>query len=155
MKKIVSLLLVLIISIISMPLLFGCQTKENPKTNIIEIDNNNYWKYFNVTGVSSGGSYQNSFYKIEGILNFALYDNIIIAYDVIYYQVGDSEEEYKSYTIYIECNAAGNASFTVFSENIYVGVGKLVKIDGEQVDLESYNWKVQFKSISGNVIYAL
>jgi len=56
----------------------------------------------------------------------------------------------------IACNAAGDAAFeTTYLGITNVTVGKWLCADGELVSLESYNFKIHLKSVSGKVIYTV
>lgn len=155
MKKIVVLLsLILIFSMV------GCKSNgensddDRPAKTIIELNENNYWKYITVKA-SSASVY--AMYEINGVLEFALYEDVVFEFDVIYYTDGQPEEDYKSYTMLIACNASGDASFSTLSSGVTnVSIGKWLGIkEGELVSLENYKWKIHFKSVSGNVIYSL
>ena len=156
MEKIVGLLLSLIL-IFSMA---GCKSngensdEDRSTKTIIELNENNYWKYITVKGTSAGVL---AMYEINGVLEFALYEDVVFEFDVIYYTDGQPEEDYKSYTMLIACNASGDASFTTLSSGVTnVTIGKWLGIkEGELVSLENYKWKIHFKSVSGNVIYSL
>ena len=144
-------------------LLTGCQpsgksdVKEQTTRTVVELNENNYWKYFAVScdmnDLNAGGKGRFC-YDIEGVLGYALYEDVVFTFDVIYYTDGQKEEDYQSYTMRIGCNAAGDAKF----ETDYLGltdvtVGKLLGTDGELVSFENYNWKLHFVSVTGKVIY--
>ena len=162
MKKALSLFL--IVSILLTPLsLIGCQPKEEtenenqPARTVVELTEDNYWKYITVNSeaisVSAGGKGSIS-YEIKGVLDFALYEDVVFSFDVFYYTDGQKDDEYQSYTMRIACNAAGDASFeTVYQGITLVTVGKWLGVDGELVSFENYNWKIHLKSVTGKVIY--
>lgn len=160
-NKLISIFIVMIIGLTSLFALVGCQPEETtanenqPTRTVVELNESNYWKYLNVNHSESYDEENASvFYEINGVLDFALYEDVVFLFDVIYYTDGQSEEEYQSYTMRIACNAAGDAAF----ETNYLGltnvtVGKWLGADGELVSLASYNWKIHLKSVSGKVIY--
>lgn len=162
MKKYISLLLV-ILSLISMLTLSGCQveksvTNKNESTRtVVELNENNYWKYFSIRQSGNIDDEKPTvFHEINGVLDFALYEDVVFQFDVIYYADGQPEEEYQSYTMRIACNAAGDAVF----ETSYLGitnvtVGKWLGTDGELVSLANYNWKIHFNSVSGKITYTV
>ncbi len=162
MKKIASALLILSVLLTALSFV-GCQAQEDPDNEnqpgrtVVELNENNYWKYFQITSgvnnVHAGGKGSIS-YEIRGVLDYALYEDVVFSFDVIYYTEGQTDDEYQSYTMRIACNAAGEAAF----ETTYLGitdvrVGKCLGFDGELVSFENYNWKVHFKSVAGKVIY--
>ncbi|MBR7116982.1 MAG: hypothetical protein IKC87_04660 [Clostridia bacterium] len=162
MKRILSLLMV--VSILLSTLLFvSCQPTEEPDNEnqpirtVVELNENNYWKYFEISfdsnNVHAGGD--GTFgYKIMGVLDYALYEDAVFTFDVIYYTEGQTDDQYQSYTMRIGCNAAGDAVFeTTHLGMTNVTVGKYLGIDGELVSFENYNWKIHFKSVTGKVIY--
>ena len=162
MKKILSLFLI-ISMVLSTLLLVGCQPAEEPDNDIqavrtvVELNENNYWKYFEISSdannVHAGGDGTFS-YEIRGVLDYALYEDVVVTFDVIYYTEGQTDDQYQSYTMRIGCNAAGDAVFETVDDGItLVTVGKYLGIDGELVSFENYNWKIHFKSVTGNVIY--
>lgn len=162
MKKILSLFLI-ISMVLSTLLLVGCQPAEEPDNDIqpvrtvVELNENNYWKYFeissDVNNVHAGGDGTFS-YEIRGVLDYALYEDVVFTFDVIYYTEGQTDDQYQSYTMRIGCNAAGDAVFETVDDGItLVTVGKYLGIDGELVSFENYNWKIHFKSVTGKVIY--
>ena len=162
MKKILSLFMVVSI-LLSTLLLVSCQPAEEPDNEnrpirtVVELNENNYWKYFEVSSyannVHAGGD--GTFgYEIMGVLNYALYEDVVFTFDVIYYTEGQTDDQYQSYTMRIGCNAAGDAMFETTHLGITnVTVGKYLGIDGELVSFENYNWKIHFKSVTGKVIY--
>ncbi len=163
MKRMLLFVPVMALCLLSTVALFGCQSDKTPNGNVepektvIELNENNYWKYINmqleVDNGSAGEMYSTSC-VVSGVLDFALYEDVVISFDVIYYTDGQSEEEYQSYTMRIACNAAGDAVFETTSLGITnVSVGKWLGTDGELVSFYNYNWKIHFKSISGNVIF--
>lgn len=141
--------------------LAGCQPEGEPEDEnlpvrtVVELNENNYWKYINVSHSANYDDEKASIsYEISGVLDYALYENVVISFDVIYYTEGQSEEEYKSYTMRIACNAAGDAVFETTNLGITnVTVGKWLGVDGELVSFENYKWKIHMKSVTGKVIY--
>ncbi len=162
MKKGITIILILCLAL-SAFVLTGCKasdkipTENNDSKTVIELDDRNYWKYFNVSYGRNGvhqGNYESITYEITGVLDYALYEDIVFSFDVIYYNDGQTEKDYQSYTMRVGCNAAGDASFeTMYNGITEVTVGKLLGIDGELVSFENYNRKVVLKSVSGKVIY--
>lgn len=162
MKKTTALLLTLSI-ILSTLLLAGCKPSElidsekQPERMVIELDENNYWKYFNVSCDTNGvhaGKKDSIICEITGVLSFALYENVVFSFDVFYYTDDQTDDEYQSYTMRIGCNAAGDAKFETFYNGITsTSVGKWLGIDGELVSFENYNRKINIKSVTGKVIY--
>ena len=162
MKRILSLFMVVSI-LLSTLLLVSCQPAEEPDNEnrpirtVVELNENSYWKYFEVSSdannVHAGGD--GTFdYEIMGVLNYALYEDVVFTFDVIYYTEGQTDDQYQSYTMRIGCNAAGDAVFETTHLGITnVTVGKYLGIDGELVSFENYNWKIHFKSVTGKVIY--
>lgn len=120
----------------------------------VVLDDNNYWKYLNVgtdIRMASDGK-QSIYYTIEGVLDFALYEDVILSFDVIYYVDGATEADYSSYTMRIACNAAGGSEFETTSlETTNVTVGKWLGADGELVSLVNYNWKINLRTVTGTV----
>ncbi len=165
MKRIISLVLIMALCLLSTAVLFSCQGDDKsegdaaPATTTVELNENNYWKYINMqleADNASPGDISSVSCEISGALDFALYEDVVLSFDVIYYTDGQTEEEYQSYTMRIALNAAGDASFETTSLGITnVSVGKWLGADSSLVSLENYNWKIHFKSISGNVIYSL
>ena len=162
MKKIISLFLIISLLLFALSLV-GCKSNEEPDNEnqptrtVVELNENNYWKYFEVSSdannVHAGGDGTFS-YEIRGILDYALYGDVVFTFDVIYYTEGQTDDEYQSYTMRIGCNAAGDAVFETTHLGITnVTVGKYLGIDGQLVSFENYNWKIHFKSVTGNVIY--
>ena len=162
MKKYISLLLV-IVSLFSMLTLIGCQPEEptanenEPTRKVIELSENNYWKYFNICQSGNIDDEKPTvYYEINGVLDYALYEDVVFYFDVIYYTDGQTDDQYQRYTMRIACNAAGDAAF----ETTYLGltnitIGKWLGADGALVSLANYNWKIHFKSVSGKVIYTV
>lgn len=139
--------------------LCGCSSAEKNYEKqefetIIELNEENYWKYFNVNGSGSGLI---AIYHITGVLDFALYEDVVFEYDIVYHDKNESEVNQKSFTIKIGCNASGDASFTISSTgNGNVTIGKWYGVvSGESVNLEKYQWEVKFKSITGKVKYTI
>lgn len=159
MRKIIRLFLGLVL----MFCVAGCGTNSdsnnssNTTITVIGLNENNYWKYFNA--FQSGNIDEEKptiFYEINGVLDYALYEDVVFVFDVIYYTDGQSDDQYQSYTMRIACNAAGDAAF----ETTYLGVtnvkiGKWLGADGELVSLVNYNWKIHLNSVSGKVIYSI
>lgn len=149
--------------ILTMLTLTGCQSTEKtvnenqPTRTIVELNENNYWKYLNTNYDTNGvhaGEQGSISYEITGVLDYALYQDVVFSFYVIYYTDGQTEEEYQDYTMRIGCNAAGDANFeTVYLGITNVTVGKWLGTDGELVSFENYNWKIHFKSVTGKVIY--
>ncbi|MBQ3016600.1 MAG: hypothetical protein IJD79_07460 [Clostridia bacterium] len=164
MKKLTSLLLIITLLVLSLFIFSGCKNSNStdkeekiPVRTEIELNEYNYWKYINVTtdigSVFAGGKGSIS-YNINGVLDFALYEDVVFIFDVIYYRDGQTEEEYQGYTMSIACNAAGDAAFeTTYLGITNVTVGKWLGTSGNLVSFENYNWKIHFKSVSGKVIY--
>lgn len=144
----------------------GCQPatgssdgKEQPTQTVIELGENNYWKYFNISydmnNLYPGGKGRFA-YEIEGVLGFALYEDVVFSFDVFYYIDGQQPEDYQSYTMKIGCNYAGGAKFeTTYLGSTNVSVGKWLGADGNLAGFENYRWKIQFNAVSGKVIYTL
>ena len=162
MKKSIAIFLACII-VLTAFFLTGCQMSGNgdekgqTTRTVVELNENNYWKYFTVNydmnNLNAGGKGQFN-YDIEGVLDYALYEDVVFTFEVSYYTDGQKEEEYQSYTMKIGCNAAGNAKFETNHLGLTnVTVGKWLGTDGELVSFENYNWKVNFLSIEGKVIY--
>lgn len=159
MKKIFSFF----IGVMLMFCIVGCGTNSessNGRTTtntVVELNENNYWKYFNV--FQSGNIDDEKptiFYEIQGVLDYALYEDVVFVFDVIYYTDGQSDDQYQSYTMRIACNAAGDAAFeTTYLGDTNVKIGKWLGTDGELVSLVNYNWKIHFNSVSGKVIYSI
>ncbi len=162
MKKSTSFFLILGIVFAALCLV-GCQQSENYANEIplsrtvIDLNENNYWEYINVSNKNNGvgaGEKDSIVYAITGVLDYALYEDVVFSFDVVYYTDGQSEKEYQRYTMRIGCNAAGDAEFETYSLGITnVSVGKLLGIDGELVNLENYNRKIELKSVTGKIIY--
>ena len=160
MKKFLAILICVIMCV---TLLASCDSEEHEHINdkdaitVIELNENNYWKYINV--IQSGNTDDEKpiiDYEINGVLDYALYEDVVFVFDVIYYTDGQSDDQYQSYTMRIACNAAGDAAF----ETTYLGVtnvkiGKWLGTDGELVSLVNYNWKIHLNSVSGKVIYSI
>ncbi len=161
MKRIISLILLITICSLSAFTLAGCQPEKDPSDDdpsvrtVIELDENNYWKYINVSHSANYDDEKASIsYEISGVLDYALYEDVVVFFDVIYYTEGQPEEEHKSYTMRIACNAAGDAVFeTTYLGITNVTVGKWLGVDGELVSFENYNWKIHVNSATGRVIY--
>lgn len=167
MKRNIVAFLLCIIALTAL-LAAGCQPtdkdngggKEQQSTQaVIELDENNYWKYFTVgydmSNLYPGGKGQFS-YDIRGVLDYALYDEVVFSFDVFYYTDGQKVEDYQSYTMRIACNAAGDMEF----ETNYLGitnvtVGKWLGANGSLVSFNNYHWKIQLNSVVGKVIYSL
>ena len=108
---------------------------------------------YDMNNLNAGGKGRFS-YDIEGVLDYALYEDVVFTFEVSYYTDGQKEEDYQSYTMKIGCNAAGNAKFETNHLGLTnVTVGKWLGTDGELVSFENYNWKVHFLSVTGKVIY--
>lgn len=162
MKKLKSIILLLIICLTSGFTFFGCQNQQpinenQPTKTVVELNENNYWKYLNV---SQSGNYDDEkttiFHEINGVLDYALYEDVVFSFDVIYYTDGQAQEEYQSYTMRIACNNAGDAKFeTTWLGITNVTVGKWLGIDGNLVSFANYNWKIHMNSVCGKVIYTL
>ena len=161
MKKQLSLLLAIIMGLTLIFSLAGCQpeieaTDENQKSRtVIELNESNYWKYININFSGNHDDEKPAVsYEINGVLDYAFYEDVVLAFDVIYYADGQPEEEYLSYTMRIACNAAGDAKFeTTYLGTTNVSVGKWLGVDGDLISFINYNWKIHFKSVSGKVIY--
>lgn len=159
MRKIIKLFLGLVLIFF----VAGCGTNSesnnssSAKITVIGLNENNYWKYFNV--IQSGNIDEEKptiFYEINGVLDYALYEDVVFVFDVIYYTDGQSDDQYQSYTMRIACNAAGDAAFeTTYLGDTNVKIGKWLGTDGELVSLVNYNWKIHFNSVSGKVIYSI
>ncbi len=164
MKKVVSLFIIFSVLLTALSLV-GCQSNEKihnknqPTQTVVELTENNYWKYIDLQFSGNGnkaGEDGSIFCTINGVLDFALYDDVVIAFDVIYYTDDQSDDEYNRYTMFIALNAAGNAEFeTTHSGTTNVEYGKWNGIDGELVYLHDYNRKIVVKSITGKVIYTV
>ncbi len=161
MKKIFALLFIILTVFTLSFSLVGCQREEEPANEnlpvrtVVELNANNYWKYFNV---SQSGNIDDEkptvFHEINGVLGYALYEDVVFFFDVIYYTDGQTDDQYQSYTMRIACNAAGDAAFqTTYLGLTNVTIGKWLGADGELVSLENYNWKIHFQSVSGKIIY--
>ena len=167
MKRNIVAFLLCIIALTAL-LAAGCQPtdkdngggKEQQSTQtVIELDEHNYWKYFTVgydmSNLYPGGKGQFS-YDIRGVLDYALYDEVVLSFDVFYYTDGQKEEDYQSYAMRIACNAAGDMEF----ETNYLGitnvtVGKWLGANGSLVSFNNYHWKIHLNSVVGKVIYSL
>lgn len=80
----------------------------------------------------------------------------MIGFEVVYYTPNQTEEDYKSYTMFIKLNTAGDAVF----ETTYLGITNVTLrkwngVNGELVNLLNYNPKIMVKSITGNIIYTM
>ncbi len=165
MKRVLALALVMALCLLLISALFGCQNDKIPfggiesEKTVIELNENNYWKYINMqleADNGTAGEMDSLSCIISGVLDFALYEDVVLSFDVFYYTEGQSAEEYQSYTMRIACNAAGDAAFETTSLGITnVRVGKWLGTDGELVSFYDYNWKIHFKSISGRVIFTV
>ncbi len=163
MKKIAALFLTFCI-LPGLLSLVGCQPKEtvsdgedHPVRTVIALDENNVWKYLNVSETGNGaapGEKEPTSFEITGVLDYALYEDVVLTFDVIYYSEGQKEEDYQSYSMRIGCNAAGDARFETYENGLTVAsVGRLLGIDGELVSFGYYYRKIQLRSVTGNVIY--
>ncbi len=164
MKKITSIVLIITLLLLSVFTFSGCKksntanNEENlPERTVVLLNENNYWKYMDVTtdigSVFAGGKGSIS-YDINGVLDYALYEDVVFSFDVFYYTDGQTDDQYQSYTMRIACNAAGDAAFeTTYLGITNVTVGKWLGTSGNLVSFENYNWKIHFKSVSGKVIY--
>ena len=146
----------------------GCQStdKDNDGDNnqqstqtVVELDENNYWKYFTViydmSNLYPGGKGRFS-YEIKGVLDYALYDEVVFSFDVFYYTDGQKVEDYQSYTMRIGCNAAGYAEFeTNYLGTTNVTIGKWLGTNDKLASFDNYHWKIQLNSVTGKVIYSL
>lgn len=137
----------------------GSEKVQQSTQTVVELDENNYWKYFTVTydmnNLYPSGKGRFS-YDIKGVLDYALYDEVVFSFDVFYYTDGQKVEDYQSYTMQIACNAAGCAEF----ETNYLGitnvtVGKWLGANDKLASFENYHWKIQLNSVAGKVIYSL
>lgn len=129
MKRFFVVLLVLIL-VFSMT---GCKINEDytdnkyPTKTVVELNEDNYWKYLSVN-ISSSNYF--AICEINGALDFALYEDVVLVFDVIYYVKGQTEEDYNSYTMLIGCNASGDASFTTSQSGVTrVSIGKWLGIN--------------------------
>ncbi len=162
MKKAVSALLILCF-LLSTLLLSGCQTVIPPEDNgavhtEVDLDMNNLWKYItiSISGPAAAGSEASIHCEINGVLDYALYEDVVIGFNVYYYTSDQSDDEYQYYTMYIALNAAGNAEFmTTYLGTTSVKYGKWAGIDGELVNLHNYNRKIYAEHVSGKVIYSI
>lgn len=166
MKKNIAAFFACVVALTAL-LFTGCQSadkdgggnNQQPTQTVIELDENNYWKYFAVaydmSNLYPGGKGQFS-YDIKGVLGYALYDNVIFSFNVFYYTDGQKVEEYQSYTMKIGCNAAGCAEFeTTYLGTTNVTVGKWLGANGKLASFANYHWKIQFNSVTGKVIYSI
>jgi len=165
MKRNIAAILICAIVLTAL-LLTGCQPADSvseqtqPLTRtVVELNEDNYWKYFTVSydmnNLYPGGKGRFS-YDIRGVLDYALYDEVVFSFDVFYYTDGQKVEEYQSYTMRIGCNAAGCAEFETDYHGITnVTVGKWLGADADLASFENYHWKIQLKSVTGTVIYSL
>lgn len=149
-----------ILSLLSFALLLtGCfavdDRNENPDAmyETVVLDDNNYWKYLNISSDTEKTSDGERFVCcVNGVIDFALYEDVVLSFDVIYYVDGATEADYNSYTMRIACNAAGGAEFETTSYgHTNVAVGKWLGADGALVSLQNYNWKVHLHSVTGTV----
>ncbi len=164
MKKALSMILVLCL-VFSVFAFTGCApTVEEPNENqpirhTVDLTVDNLWKYVDVSITGNGanaGSDVSIFGSIKGVLDFALYENVVIAFDVIYYTPDMTEDEYQSYTMLIALNAAGDAEFeTTYLGTTSVTLGKWNGYKGELVNLKNYNRKIYVQSVTGTVSYIL
>lgn len=161
MKRIKSVWLAMMIGVACIFGLVGCkqegnQTKgEQPVRTVIELNENNYWKYLSVMQSGDIDDEKPTIsHEINGVLDYALYEDVVFAFDVIYYVDGQTYDQYQSYTMRIACNAAGDAAFeTTYLGYTNVSIGKWLGADGELVSLVNYHWKIHFNSVLGKVIY--
>ena len=66
---------------------------------VVELNENNYWKYFTVSydmnDLNVGGKGRFC-YDIKGVLNYALYEDVVFSFDVIYYTDGQKRKIIKA-----------------------------------------------------------
>lgn len=121
---------------------------ETEKNKRYEIDLNldNYWKYFEESGNTNASGYNSLTFSIKGVLSYAYYEDVYISFyvkvnDVVYPKLSQS----------IELRADGYGTITpitydtVFMKNAY----------GQDVSLYSYQRSIYVKSISGKVIFSI
>ena len=90
MKKSIALFFACIIVLTAL-LLTGCQISGNgdekgqTTRTVVELNENNYWKYFTVNydmnNLNAGEKGRFS-YDIEGVLNYALYEDVVFTFEV-------------------------------------------------------------------------
>ena len=124
----------------------------------IKLNKNNYWEYLDISGnldvsaneTVSRGVYKNVSCTIEGVLNFAYYENVIVTMD---YYIYDSNKEYHNADVVIELNASGSAfkelQYTFLPENAEP------KFDSQTTNLANYNRKLSLKDITGMIYFSI
>ena len=145
----------LITSVASLFVLCGCNPPEKESnggvTSVgLTLDNmGTYLSYF-TTGVD-GAPRENYSIAFEGVLNFALYDNVVVTLNLGLFYTNNSTT--RNYQKELKLNAAGSGSST-----LYYSDGKIDhEIDTETGydNLMNYRITWSIKSISGSVKYRI
>ena len=155
MKRILSFLLAVAVFLIT---LSGCAAGERKqKCTVVELTEENLWRYVAVSldtdfvPAQSDGALECS---VNGVLDWALYENVVLTFDVVYYKPNAAGPEHKHYSVDIALNAAGDARFEV----PYTGLAQIcggtgaVTEWGDTSELYWYNRILQLKSVAGTVI---
>ena len=135
----------------------GCSARQT--RHVVKLTDDNLWQYVAVspaTDFVAAASDAPLTCSIRGVLDYALYENVILTFEVVYYKPeAPTVPDQKSYTISVALNAAGEAEFEVPYHGLALiknGTGAISDY-GASCELYWFNRSLRLKAVSGSVIY--
>lgn len=128
----------------------------------ISLNTENYWKYIDITGVFdlNKNKYDYLIYKINGVLSFAYYEDIIITFDYYVHQINGTTEYNHHADIEVKLNAGGNCQESIIryddvSYNFTPALVSHMYGQNNVTSLYDYDRHLSVKNISGIVRFSI
>lgn len=157
MKKFACMIFALIICFCS---LSGCTPEGGKQTrNVVELTDFNFANYLVVHYIKDfvpTGDDTNLEVEIEGVLDYAYYEDVVLTFEVTLYVPGQTSKP-TTHEVYVTLNAAGDAQFRVEYSGLPLisnGVGQEIDYNGIS-ELVRWHRTIRLKSVTGKVIYTI
>ena len=151
MRKTISILLLITICLSAFS---GCDKAQVYQT--VELTSVDLWQYVEVAMITDfvpAESEAPLHCAITGALDQAIYEDVVVTFEVTYYKPGESGPAQKCYDVEITLNAGGNAEFEVLSAGISQIVnGKGKSYEADPQELFWFNRSIRVTSARGKVI---
>lgn len=140
--------------------LTGCVDQGTSESNsanaaerhVVTLTTDNLWYYLDAgSNIVKPGSSDSVYLTFAGVLGFALYDNVVVKGDLVFYDptASPAESDYSHYRFDLRLDAAGDGSFVwegdVFPASHPAGTATFF----------DYTRKTEVEGISGEVIYTI
>lgn len=156
MKRAQSFLLALVLCL---SVLSGCAARQT--RHVVELNDENLWKYLAIsltTDFVDAESESPLECSIRGVLDYALYEDVVLTFDVVYYKPETpAVPDQKCYTVSIALNAAGDAEFEIPYHGLVQiknGLGNISEY-GSSGELYWFKRSLRLNSVSGTVTYTV